>query len=124
MAIEVFNRNECKFLIDKAMYENIQDKLLNYMDVDEYNKKREFYTISNIYYDTRDNQLIRNSLSKPSYKEKLRIRSYGVPREDEKVYLEIKKKVCGVVNKRRTRLILKEAYDFLETGKKPEPRAI
>lgn len=120
MAIEVFNRYENKFLIDRATYQNIQEKLLYHMELDEYNKAHEFYTISNIYYDTKDNDLIRNSLSKPKYKEKLRLRSYGVPREDDKVYLEIKKKVNGLVNKRRTSLKLGEAYAFASTGVKPE----
>lgn len=120
MAIEVFNRHENKYLINKDIYTEIQDALLNYMELDEYNKTHEFYTISNIYYDTKDNHLIRNSLSKPKYKEKLRLRSYGVPREEDKVYLEIKKKVCGLVNKRRTKLKLREAYDFVSTGVKPE----
>jgi hypothetical protein len=122
MAIEVFNRRESKFLIDKAIYENIQERLFEYMELDEYNKTHEFYTISNIYYDTEDNYLIRNSLSKPKYKEKLRLRAYGVPKGDDKVYLEIKKKVCGIVNKRRTTLRLSEAYDFVGCGKKPEPK--
>lgn len=120
MAIEVFNRKESKFLINKDIYSEIQDRLLEYMELDKYNKTHEFYTISNIYYDTEDNYLIRNSLSKPKYKEKLRLRAYGLPKGDEKVYLEIKKKVCGVVNKRRTTLRLGEAYDFLKTGIKPE----
>lgn len=120
MAIEVFNRHESKFLIDKNIYEDIQKELLKYMELDEYNRSHEFYTISNIYYDTKDNHLIRTSLSRPQYKEKLRIRAYGVPESNEKVYLEIKKKVCGVVNKRRTTLKLQEAYDFVNTGKKPE----
>jgi hypothetical protein len=120
MAIEVFNRNECKFLIDEEIYEQLQTRLLQYMELDEYNKENQFYTISNIYYDTKDNQLIRNSLAKPVYKEKLRLRSYGVPKEDAKVYLEIKKKVGGLVNKRRTKLSLKEASDFINSGEKPQ----
>jgi hypothetical protein len=90
------------------------------MKLDEYNKTHDIYTISNIYFDTKENHLIRTSLSKPKYKEKLRLRAYGVPGSDEKVYLEIKKKVCGLVNKRRTKLKLKEAYDFVGTGIKPE----
>ncbi|SHJ59205.1 VTC domain-containing protein [Geosporobacter subterraneus DSM 17957] len=52
--------------------------LLVTMEPDKYNKAQEFYTISNLYYDTKDNHLIRNSLSKPKYKEKLRIRAYSV----------------------------------------------
>jgi hypothetical protein len=120
MAIEVFNRTECKYLIDNETYKNLENRLLKYMELDEYNKEHEFYTISNIYYDTPDSHLIRTSLSKPEYKEKLRVRSYGIPRAEDKVYLEIKKKVCGLVNKRRTKLKLNEAYEFVKNGVKPE----
>ncbi|HEY5525313.1 MAG TPA: polyphosphate polymerase domain-containing protein [Clostridium sp.] len=119
MAIEVFNRHETKFLIDGDIYTEIQDRLLEHMELDEYNKTHEFYTISNIYYDTKDNTLIRKSLSKPKYKEKLRLRGYGSPSQDSKVYLEIKKKHCGQVNKRRITLELGEAYEFLSKGIKP-----
>ena len=122
MAIEVFNRRENKFIIDTATYLSIEGKLMQYMELDEYNKDHQFYTICNIYYDTRDNHLIRNSLTKPKYKEKLRLRAYGVPGSDDNVYLEIKKKFCGMVNKRRTTLILNEAYEFVGTGIKPEPK--
>lgn len=120
MAIEVFNRSECKFLIDEDVYEALNIKFMQYMEMDDYNKAHDFYTISNIYYDTNDNYLIRNSLSKPQYKEKLRLRSYGVPNVYDKVYLEIKKKFNGFVNKRRSSLKLNEAYEFLSTGEKPE----
>lgn len=120
MAIEVFNRHESKFLIQKNIYEDIQEELLKYMELDKYNNADKLYTISNIYYDTKDNHMIRTSLSKPDYKEKLRIRAYGVPEANDRVYLEIKKKVCGMVNKRRTTLELQEAYDFVNKGKKPE----
>ncbi len=120
MAIEVFNRYEKKFMMTVEVYAEIQQVLRKYMELDEYNKTHSYYTISNIYFDTADNHLIRTSLSKPKYKEKLRLRGYGVPSLDDKVYLEIKKKVNGLVNKRRTKLTLKEAYDFLETKKKPE----
>lgn len=119
MAIEVFNRYEKKFLMGSDTYEKVQDILGEYMELDEYNKTHPFYTISNIYYDTKDNHLIRHSLSKPKYKAKLRLRAYGVPELSDKVYLEIKKKVNGLVNKRRTKIILDEAYEFVETGRKP-----
>ncbi|MFZ5985566.1 MAG: polyphosphate polymerase domain-containing protein [Bacillota bacterium] len=120
MAIEVFNRYEKKFLMGSDTYERIQNVLCEYMELDEYNKTHPFYTISNIYYDTTDNHLIRNSISKPKYKEKLRLRGYGVPSLEDKVYLEIKKKVNGLVNKRRTKLTLDEAYQFIATGQKPD----
>ncbi|WP_337033472.1 polyphosphate polymerase domain-containing protein [Paenibacillus illinoisensis] len=120
MAIEVFNRYESKYLLTDEQYERFYRDLLKYMELDAYNKKHEFYSISNLYFDTPQDSLIRASLSKPKYKEKLRLRAYGVPEENAKVYLEIKKKVFGLVNKRRTALMLDEAYEFVRTGQAPE----
>lgn len=118
--IEVFNRIEHKYLIDNDTYNYLREKMSKYMYEDGYSTNGGFYTICNIYYDTDTDMLIRNSLDKPIYKEKLRLRSYGQAKEDTKVFLEIKKKYKGVVNKRRTTLRLNEAYQFLKTYEKPE----
>ncbi len=83
-----------------------------YMQLDEYGLS----TICNIYYDTDTSELIRTSIEKPVYKEKVRLRSYGVPKDDSKVYLEIKKKFEGVVYKRRESMTLSECRAYLETG--------
>ncbi|WP_342480821.1 polyphosphate polymerase domain-containing protein [Paenibacillus sp. FSL L8-0340] len=120
MAIEVFNRYENKYLFDNEAYNHLYNELLQYMEPDDYNKQHEYYSITNLYYDTAHHTLIRNSLAKPKYKEKLRLRAYGIPSGETKVYLEIKKKVFGLVNKRRTSLTLHEAYDFVRTGVEPE----
>lgn len=72
------------------------------------------YTICNIYYDTGDWRLIRKSLEKPVYKEKLRVRSYGVPTGDDKVFVELKKKYDGVVYKRR--VAMTAARRFFKNG--------
>lgn len=123
MSIEVFNRYETKFLLDANQYRNIKKEISKYMRLDEYNKNKEFYTISNIYYDTKDSQLIRKSLARPVYKEKVRLRGYGIPSKNDKVFLEIKKKFNKVVNKRRTSLYVREAEKFLDSGKKPNIKA-
>lgn len=120
MAIEVFNRYENKYILDDAAFHRFYNRLFDYMELDEYNKEHPYYSISNLYFDTKDDALIRKSLSKPKYKEKLRLRAYGVPQKDEKVYLELKKKVFGLVNKRRTALRLQEACDFVRTGIEPD----
>ncbi|MGN0164403.1 MAG: polyphosphate polymerase domain-containing protein [Candidatus Ornithomonoglobus sp.] len=122
MAIEVFNRYEHKYLIDKETYKKVLKVMDAHMELDEHNPGHEPYTIANIYYDTDDDRLIRRSLEKPIYKEKLRLRSYGVPDKNGKVFLEIKKKFNGIVNKRRTTLALNEAYDFTRTGVAPKPK--
>ncbi len=119
MAIEVFNRYEHKYMLDRKTYEKVIEVMDQHMELDSHNENHKPYTIANIYYDTADDHLIRASLQKPKYKEKLRLRAYGVPKKDSKVFLEIKKKYNGIVNKRRTTLKLKEAYEFVSSGKKP-----
>jgi hypothetical protein len=120
VAIEIFNRYENKYILDTAACVQIQDRLLPHMQLDSHNKGHETYPIVNLYYDTADSALIRSSLSKPEYREKLRLRSYGVPGEE--VYVEIKKKFKGLVNKRRSALKLDEAYAFLDSAALPEMR--
>lgn len=115
MVQKVFNRYEKKFLLDETQYEKIRAALTPYMEVDAYG----LYNIRNIYYDTPDYELIRTSLEKPQYKEKFRVRCYGQPDEDAKLFLEIKKKYKGLVNKRRITLKREEAKDYLLRGKKP-----
>lgn len=122
MAKEVFNRYEHKYILNKETFEKVIAEIKKHMEPDAYNKGYTPYTIANIYYDTNDNYLIRNSISHPEYKEKLRLRSYGIPTADSEVFLEIKKKFNGIVNKRRTSIKLNEAYSFLETRKSPPPK--
>ena len=117
MAIEVFNRYEHKYLINLHQFDIIKRLVEQYMVLDAYNKNYEPYTISNLYFDTTDDFLIRTSLGKPKYKEKLRMRAYGIPKADAHVFLEIKKKFKGLVNKRRTELKLGEAYEFVKSKK-------
>jgi hypothetical protein len=122
MAIEIFNRYETKYLVDATAYTELERRLGARMEPDAYNRQRETYPITNLYYDTGDNTLIRASLAKPRYREKLRLRAYGVPTAGATVYLEIKKKCNGLVNKRRSALHLEEAYTFLDSGNAPAPR--
>ena len=122
MGIEVFNRVEKKFLIDQETYEKLKFYLMDKLEEDAYNEAHGFYTISNIYYDTPHSDLIRRSLEKPMYKEKLRLRAYGVPTAEDFVYLEIKKKFDGIVNKRRSHMKLDEAYDFVSSKQLPEAK--
>ena len=120
MAIEIFNRYEHKYKMNTETFHRVLEVMDKHMELDKHCAGHSLYTIANIYYDTPDNALIRESLLKPVYKEKLRLRSYGIPDKDTMVFLEIKKKVNGLVNKRRTVLKLDEAYDFLLSGIPPE----
>ncbi len=119
MPIEVFSRYEKKYIVDREQVEWLRKKISEYMYEDKHNKDGRMYNIANIYYDTPQDQLIATSIEKPKYKEKLRLRSYGVPELDDKVFLEIKKKYKGLVNKRRTAMTLREAYNFVDNGVRP-----
>ncbi len=111
-----FKRFEKKYLLTPTQYEALSDGLRPYMRADQYGQ----YTICNIYYDTDNFQLIRTSLESPVYKEKLRLRSYGVPGDDQKVFVEIKKKFDHVVYKRRTVMPCARAVDYLAGHARPE----
>lgn len=102
-------RIEKKFLLNLAQYEAILPLLLPYMKEDEFAHS----LITNVYYDTPSYMLIRRSIEKPLYKEKLRVRSYGVPGADSSVFVEIKKKFDGVVYKRRIPMTSREAERYL-----------
>ena len=110
----IFKRHELKYLVSAEQREFIESEFARYMIPDEHGES----TICNIYYDTPDFRLIRRSLEKPVYKEKLRLRSYGTASKDEKVFLELKKKYKGIVYKRRISLNCDEAQDALKNGER------
>lgn len=116
----IFNRVEQKYKLNQKQYNEILKRLHKSVKVDEHGLS----TICNIYYDTENDEIIQHSLEKPAYKEKIRIRSYGIPKEDSFVFLEIKKKCNGIVNKRRIRIPLYEAYDYVEKNIKPSEDSI
>lgn len=97
-------------------YEQLMEALEGRVEKDEYFES----LIMNLYYDTPDYMLIRRSIEKPVYKEKFRLRSYGVPTDDSQVFMEIKKKFKGVVYKRRVRANTAEAVNYMAGGPEPE----
>lgn len=107
-----FRRYEKKFVLTKEQYEQVLQELLPCFRPDEYGA----YTICNIYYDTDTYASIRNSIEKPVYKEKFRLRSYGVPDQDGCVFAELKKKYKGVVYKRRVEDTPAHIDAFLREG--------
>lgn len=115
-----FCRYEKKFLVSSDTAKRFIEKIAPYVSADPYCIGGKEYAISNIYFDTDDNSVIEHSLSKPKYKEKLRVRSYGVPDNDSKVFIELKKKVNGLTLKRRAKLTLQEMYEYFESGKRPD----
>ena len=93
----VFKRYELKYMITLEQKKRLQVAMSPYMELDRYGRS----TIRNVYFDTDDYRLIRRSIEKPAYKEKLRIRSYSRATADSTVFVELKKKYEKVVYKRR-----------------------
>ena len=108
-----FERVEQKYLLDSLQFEALWAVLEPYMRPDEYGRS----TICNIYFDTPHYLLARLSGEKPVYKEKLRLRTYGVPKAESPSFVELKKKYQGIVYKRRIVMPYGEAYDWLVNGK-------
>ncbi len=107
--IMTFKRREIKYLLDDDEYNSLKERLQARLVEDEHGRS----TICNIYYDTPDFRIIRKSLEKPVYKEKLRLRSYGTAGAEDKVFVELKKKYNGIVYKRRETLTLAQSDEYL-----------
>lgn len=100
----IFKRYELKYMLTLEEKEYVLQTIAPYMAMDRYGRT----CIRNVYFDTHHFQLIRHSIEKPLYKEKLRLRSYCQVDGAAPVFVELKKKYKGVVYKRR--LELPEAY--------------
>lgn len=111
-----FKRYEKKYMIEPEQYVAFRAAL------DEHIKPDRFFesTVCSIYYDTDDYSLIRNSIEKPVYKEKLRLRSYNVPDSEGEAFVELKGKFKGLVYKRRVMMKAREAMEYL-AGEIPSP---
>ncbi len=112
MAQQIFRRKEIKYVLTEEQAQDLIWLIEPYLKKDKYFKG----TNCSIYFDDENRYLAIHSLEKPLYKEKIRIRSYGVPKLDDIVFLEIKKKYKGIGSKRRIPVKLSDFYQYLETG--------
>lgn len=112
----VFRRYEMKYLMTKWQRDQLLKKMETYMMADRFGHSE----IRNLYYDTDSYQLIRASMERPTYKEKLRLRSYGQVNSSSQVFAELKKKYMGVVYKRRISADYSDALRYLR-GESPFP---
>lgn len=106
----VFKRYELKYMLTLEQKQRIVEVMQEYMALDQYGRT----TIRNIYFDTDNFRLIRRSIEKPAYKEKLRIRSYTQAKSDSPVFVELKKKYQSVVYKRRLSMAQQKAFSWIE----------
>jgi len=105
----VFKRYELKYMLTLEQKETVLQGMQPYMELDKYGRT----AIRNIYFDTDNYRLIRHSIEKPAYKEKLRIRSYQQAAGDSTVFVELKKKYQQVVYKRRLPLCERDAMQWV-----------
>lgn len=109
--IAVMKRYELKYYLSNEQLDYFMKRIDRFMKVDKYG----LTTIASLYFDTPDFRLINKSIEKPKYKEKLRLRSYGLAKKDSPTFLEIKRKCDGIVYKRRASLLEDEAYSLINT---------
>ena len=108
-----FQRYEIKYLLTPLQKARLAESMASHMQIDAYGRT----TIRNLYFDTDSYRLIRHSLEKPVYKEKLRIRSYRPVASEDPVVVELKKKYRSVVYKRRLAIPEADAMQSFQTGK-------
>lgn len=114
----VFKRYEMKYMMTTQQKRKVLEAMFPYMKLDNYGHT----TIRNVYFDTDNYRLVRRSIEKPVYKEKLRIRSYDQAKPQDKVFIELKKKYDDVVYKRREVLTQLETLEWL-VRRTPFPKA-
>jgi len=116
----IFERYEKKYLLTKAQYKALMERLQDDLGTNQYS----FSTVCSLYLDNDQSTLIRNSIDAIGYKEKYRLRSYGVPSDTSMVFLEVKKKYNGIVYKRRVAMTYKQAMAYLNQHKMPNQTQI
>ena len=107
--ISVMKRYELKYLLSKEQLAYFMASISRYMKIDKYG----LTSIASIYFDTPDFRLINKSLEKPQFKEKLRLRGYGIVEPGKPTFLEVKRKCEGIVYKRRIALSEDEAFALI-----------
>lgn len=109
----IFKRVEKKYLLTEEEYQELFFRIEKYLTKDKYFSS----TICNIYFDNATDDVLINSIERPIYKHKIRLRSYGIPTLEDDVFLEIKSKYKSVVGKRRIKLKLKDFKKYQRTKK-------
>ena len=110
--VVVMKRYEMKYILSASQTAFLRARLKGHMEVDQFG----LTSIASLYYDTPDYRLIRKSIEKPAFKEKIRLRSYGLTTESSPVFLELKRKAYGVVYKRRVQSQIPLVKRFFEGG--------
>ena len=108
--VVVMKRYELKYILTAAQEAFFREKVAGHMQVDQFG----LTSIASLYYDTPDYRLINASIEKPLFKEKMRLRAYGLASDTSPVFLELKRKAYGVVYKRRVQSTVPLVQKFFD----------
>lgn len=108
--IVVMKRYELKYMMTEEQTAYFKERIKGHMKEDKYG----LCSIASLYYDTPSYRLIRASIDSTGYKEKMRLRSYGIATECSPVYLELKRKAYGIVYKRRVQSTIPLVKKFFD----------
>lgn len=115
-----FKRFEKKFLLSPYQFSKLKIEIDKHFEPDKYGQTK----ICNLYYDTDNYVLIKRSIDKPVFKEKVRLRTYGIPSDESVSFLEVKRKFNKIVYKRRIHLPYVEAIEYGKNNYKDEKTQI
>ena len=107
--IIAMKRYEMKYIITPEQEKMLTEGLNEHMHIDSFGKT----AIETLYYDTPDRRLIFHSVESSEFKEKIRLRSYGLATDTSPVFLELKRKAGNVVYKRRIETTVPDAEKFI-----------
>ena len=108
--IVVMKRYEMKYIMSPEQTEYFKKSVEGHMKIDKFG----LTSIASLYYDTPNYRLIRTSVEKPAFKEKIRRRSYGIATDTSPVFLELKRKAYGIVYKRRVQSTIPLVKKFFD----------
>lgn len=105
-----FKRVETKYLMNRNQLHDLLLDLERQMEADDFAQS----TITSLYFDTQNFDMIQDSLAKKYGKEKLRLRTYDEkPNHDSSAFLEIKQKMNGIGYKYRVKTTPQMATETL-----------
>ena len=111
-----YSRYEYKYVITEETAGHLRSALSPFIIADPYGDESGAYTVSSLYFDTKRNSYYYDTLNREFYRQKLRLRTYGEPREDSESFFELKLKYGSVSTKRRFPVPLRDALESIAAG--------
>lgn len=109
-------RLEYKYLIPVDKLDSFRRELLPFVNLDDKHNDGNEYIVRSIYFDTHDLRFYREKVEGYKIRKKLRIRGYNFVENANPVFLEIKRKNDGYINKNRAPLEYQNLDEFLESA--------